>query len=213
MTRLILVRHGQSVANIGNFYSGQLDVRLSEFGSLQAAATAKYIAENYSVDQIYSSDLIRALETAQPLAGILGKEIISSENLREVHAGLWEGLPFDEIHLKFPEEFLALRNDIENASYPRGESIKELGARMCRKLDAITKRHEGQTIAVFSHAAALRAVLSFLAIGNFGGSFDQFRIPNASISMVTKEKEIYQVEAVGMDAHLADLNQQMPISP
>ena len=84
MTRVLLIRHGESAANGKGFFAGHLDVPLSERGEKQAELTGAFIAENYSVEAVYSSDLERAYDTAKPLAKFTGKEI---ENWK-----LWENI-------------------------------------------------------------------------------------------------------------------------
>lgn len=68
MTKLIFLRHGESEYNRIKKYAGQLDVPLSEVGKQQAIIAGSYIAKNYKIDEIYSSNLSRAIETAQPIA-------------------------------------------------------------------------------------------------------------------------------------------------
>ena len=86
MTTLLLIRHGESEANRNRVFGGQINPDLQERGVMQAKLTAKFIAENYKVDKIYSSDLKRAYRTAQPLSYILNMEIKAEKRLREIYA-------------------------------------------------------------------------------------------------------------------------------
>ena len=102
MTRILLVRHGESAANGKGFFAGHLDIDLSELGYRQAESTANYIAEKYNVDAVYSSDLMRASHTAEVIAKKIGISIQTNENLREIFAGDWQGLTFDELQKIMP---------------------------------------------------------------------------------------------------------------
>ena len=105
MTRLIITRHGQSIANAQLRFAGHSDFDLSETGHTQAALVAKYLCENLHIDAIYSSDLLRAYNTALPTARALGMDIIPSTALREIFAGEWEGHTTDEIAAYYAEDF------------------------------------------------------------------------------------------------------------
>ena len=85
MTKLIFLRHGESEYNRIKKYAGQLDVPLSEVGKQQAIIAGSYIAKNYKIDEIYSSNLSRAIETAQPIANAIHID----KRLSELDSGVW----------------------------------------------------------------------------------------------------------------------------
>lgn len=89
MTKLIFLRHGESEYNRIKKYAGQLDVPLSEVGKQQAIIAGSYIAKNYKIDEIYSSNLSRAIETAQPIANALKLPIHIDKRLSELDSGVW----------------------------------------------------------------------------------------------------------------------------
>ena len=97
MTRLIITRHGQSIANAECRFAGHSDFDLSPIGHTQAALAAEYISKTFKIDCIYSSDLLRAYNTALPTAKALGLEVIKTQELREIYVGKWEGHTTDEI--------------------------------------------------------------------------------------------------------------------
>src|ERR671920_988022 len=94
-TRVLLVRHGQSQGNAERRFGGHSPTPLSELGRRQAEATANALAAE-GVTAIYSSDLLRAIQTAEPLARATGLEIRQTAALRERSVGLMEGLTFEE---------------------------------------------------------------------------------------------------------------------
>ena len=101
--RLILVRHGQTEWNAGGRYQGQSNVALSDTGRKQA----RFLAERFPVrqlDAIYTSDLDRAKETAECVGKRLGLTVCPEKAFRELSFGDWEGLTYQEISSRWPEE-------------------------------------------------------------------------------------------------------------
>ena len=97
MTRLILIRHGFSMANAEDRFAGYSDFPLSDIGHEQARLAAEYLFANEKIDKIYASDLLRAYHTAPPTAEKFGLPVIKEPRLREIYAGRWEGMKFEEI--------------------------------------------------------------------------------------------------------------------
>ena len=95
-TTLIMIRHGQSITNLTKVFTGQLDTDLTELGKLQAELAAKALKGTH-IDKMYSSDLKRTVETALPTAKDHELNIIPDPRLREIYAGVWEGLDFEAI--------------------------------------------------------------------------------------------------------------------
>lgn len=148
MTKLLLIRHGESEANNNGFFAGQYDAPLMPKGIEQAEKTAKYIVERYAPTKIYASDLKRAYCTAVPISKLIGVDIITNQGIREIYAGKWQQMSFDELEKKFSDEYTVWLNDIGNACCNDGESVKELSERVMTTLTAIAEENHGETIAV-----------------------------------------------------------------
>ena len=103
MTKLILVRHGETEWNDSARFQGQTDIPLNARGRAQAAQVAQRLLRE-TIAAIYSSDLSRALDTAREIAREHNLAVNVSEQLREASFGSWEGLSFDEVRVKFPQE-------------------------------------------------------------------------------------------------------------
>ena len=153
-TRLYLIRHGQSAGNAEGRFGGHGPTPLSELGRKQAENTAKLLAKE-GIHAIYSSDLARAVETAEPLAQKLGLKINTSNAFRERHVGVLEGLTFDESKAQFPNDYYALVNRSVNHVISGGESYRQLLRRITSKLSEVLRDHQGQRIAVYSHTGAI----------------------------------------------------------
>ncbi|HWS52522.1 MAG TPA: histidine phosphatase family protein [Pyrinomonadaceae bacterium] len=153
-TRIILVRHGQSQGNAEQRFGGHSPTPLSDLGRAQAEATARALGGE-GVAAIYSSDLLRAVQTAEPLARRTGLEIVRADAFRERSVGRMEGLTFEDAARRFPDEYAALlRRDFEHV-LPGGESYRQLLDRAARELDAAVARHRGSAVAVFSHTGTI----------------------------------------------------------
>ena len=153
-THLYLVRHGQSAGNAEGRFGGHGTTPLSELGRKQADLTAKALAKE-RVQVIYSSDLQRAVETAEPLAKLLKIDIHTSQAFRERHVGVLEGLTFDESKERHPKDYYALVNRSVNHVISGGESYRQLLRRITEKLHHILHEHQGQRIAIYTHTGAI----------------------------------------------------------
>ena len=153
-THVLLIRHGQSEGNAERRFGGHTATPLSPRGRKQAQATAQALKDD-SLTAIYSSDLARAVETARPLATLIGLPINTTEAFRERSVGVMEGLTFEDAAQRHPDEYAALlRRDFEHV-LSGGESYRQLLDRARNKLDEVIERHKGGRIAVFSHTGTI----------------------------------------------------------
>lgn len=153
-TRILLVRHGQSLGNAERRFGGHSPTPLSELGRAQAEATGRALAAE-GVTAIYSSDLLRAVETAGPLARETGLAVNQCPALRERHVGRLEGLTFEKAAELFPEEYGALiRRDFDRV-LPGGESYRQMLDRAASELDRVVELNRGGTLALFSHTGTI----------------------------------------------------------
>ncbi len=154
MTRLFLVRHGQSAGNAEGRFGGHSATPLSELGKKQAEITAKALARE-RISAIYSSDLHRAVETAEPLAKILDLPIIKTSAFRERKVGVLEGKTFDESRAEHPNDYYALVNRNIHHVITDGESYRQLLKRATFALHEVLRTHADENVVVFSHTGAI----------------------------------------------------------
>lgn len=156
-TKVIIIRHGQSIANAKRVYLGHTDWDLTDEGKRQARVAAEYLKDE-KIGAIYSSDLVRAYNTALPHARLRGMDIVRSEKLREIYLGEWECMPLDEMCRLYPVEFsIGWRQNFGTCKVPGGESVPEAGARFYNEVCRIAKIHPGKTVLIASHAAVIRS--------------------------------------------------------
>lgn len=154
VTRLYLIRHGQSAGNAEGRFGGHSATPLSDLGVGQAAVTAEALARE-KIDAIYSSDLLRAVQTATPLSDIINIPIIKTSAFRERNVGVLEGLTFEESKIHHPSDYYALVSRNINHVITKGESYRQLLKRVNHELRRIIDNHAGERIAVFSHTGTI----------------------------------------------------------
>jgi alpha-ribazole phosphatase len=157
MTILLLIRHGQTDWNLQGRYTGQSDIPLNRTGHDQACATAAEL-ERKPPDVIYSSDLLRARETAQRIAQACQLPVHTDARLREIHQGVWEGLHFDEIKSRFAEQFAHRQADPLSVAAPGGETVGQVRERVLAAVRDIVQKHPHGRVAIVAHGLALALI-------------------------------------------------------
>ena len=157
MTRLVLIRHGETDWNREGRYQGHTDVPLNARGRAQAEELAESL-RGHKLDAIYTSDLQRARQTAEILAAATGAPMIVDRRLREIDLGKWEGQLFTDIRESHADLLARRRVDPMDTPSPGGEGIRQVMARVVPLIDEIVRRHPDGRVALMSHGAALAAI-------------------------------------------------------
>ena len=162
-TRLLLLRHGQSPLSVERRYSGRGNPELTRDGLEQAAAAAtalaaRHVGSNGNIRAVISSPLMRARQTAEPVAGVLGLPVGVDERLTETDFGAWEGLTFSEAAAQDPDVHRAWLGD-SSVSPPDGESFDVVAHRVDAALGDLLRRFPGQTVVVVSHVTPIKLIL------------------------------------------------------
>ena len=158
MLRIFLIRHGETEWNRQNRLQGNSDINLSPEGLHQASMLAEH-APFQHVDAIYSSDLTRALATANILAEKFDLTVKTMPALRETNFGDWEGRFISELAAESPKAFGKFFTDPERCHPPHGETFLECQARLLIGIREIIANHENQNVIAVSHGAAIRLIL------------------------------------------------------
>ncbi len=155
-TKIILQRHGQSVANLNHIYAGHSDFELSSLGREQARISAEFLRSE-RIDAVYSSSLSRAVQTAAPHAEMRGLEVRALDALREINLGDWDGGERDELLRVYPYEALYIwQNFFGLFRAPNGESAPDAAERFYKEVLRIARDNPGKTVLIAAHAAVIR---------------------------------------------------------
>lgn len=204
ITRLILVRHGETDWNRTRTIQGQHDIPLNETGLAQAQAVARRLASE-SIGAIYSSDLARARETARAVAEVHRLAVIDEPGLRERHWGRFQGYRFDEIEQLAPEAHARML--VRDPAYELdggGESITVLVARVRETLDRLARAHAGVTIVAVAHGGVLDAAWR-IATGLALDAPRAFALPNAALNVLEASASGWTVREWAVTGHLDGL--------
>jgi alpha-ribazole phosphatase len=181
-TRVVLVRHASTDEAMRGRCYGRLDVPLSPVGERQAAALAGAL-DGLHLAAVYASPLVRARETARPLAAALGLEPVVVEALRELDFGDVEGMGFDEIEAARPELFRAWMDEPARVRFPGGERLADLRSRVLPALASIRAAHERDAVAVVAHGGVVRVALGE-ALGIADGALFRLDLVEGGVSVV-----------------------------
>ncbi len=149
----------------------------------------------------YSSDLKRALETAQVIAAATGGKPSPTTGLREIYLGDWEGMNTDELAQRFPEAWARWTEEPSWDVVPGGEGAVAFESRVVAEIDSILARHEQGDVLVVTHGGVIQVALHRV-VGRPNHGLFPFRIENASISVIEKRNGRYVVSGVNDTSHL-----------
>ena len=203
-TKIIMIRHGQSVGNFERRFLGHTDLDITEIGYKQADRVCEFL-KNEHIDVIYSSDLQRAVHTVEPLAKVKNLQIVKDKGLREIFAGDWENVEVDRLYSEFGDDFHFWKNDIGNARCTNGESVLELKERIFKRITEIAKENSGKTVCIGTHATPIRVTRA--AVENVSKD-DMKNIPwanNASITRLDYNDGKFTLVSYGYDEFLGEL--------
>ena len=211
-TKILIVRHGQSVGNLTRRFLGRTDLDLTETGREQARLTGEFL-KNECIDRAYSSPLRRAVDTCREIAAFhKGLEIGAEPRVAEIYAGKWENMPFSEIEEKYGDDFRIWKEDIGNAVCTGGESLKSVYKRVSAALEDIVRKNAGKTVLLTSHGAAIRSMTTFIA----GLPVERMKeidwASNASVTFAYHDENGFHLEKSGYDEHIGDLRSSLPKS-
>ena len=177
---LILVRHGETDWNRTGRCQGISDVVLNDNGRKQAIELGLCL-KGEKISAVYSSDLARAISTAEEIARHHGLTVEIDGDLREMDQGDFEGLLFTEIRERYADIMMQWRDNPEALRIPSGESLAEVRERALRAFERLCERHDGETVVAVSHNLTITTLLcEFTGVGLSG--FRSFGIQAASRS-------------------------------
>jgi ribonuclease H / adenosylcobalamin/alpha-ribazole phosphatase len=163
-TTLVLVRHGVTDHTTGRRFSGGLagaDPGLSEEGREQVRSVGHWLAPTADrIDAVVTSPVRRTRETAEILGAMLGREVAEEPGFAEMEFGAWDGLTFDEVTERHPEDLEAWLGSVDVVPGGTGESLRAVEERVLAARDRCLAEHVGRTVVVVSHVTPIKTMLA-----------------------------------------------------
>ena len=202
VTRICLVRHGETEWNAERRIQGQTDIGLNAIGKQQAEAAGRWLSSK-KIDVLYSSDLQRAWVTAEAIGRAVGLRPMATPEMRERRYGVFEGLTYAEAQQRFPEGYAAFEGRNADYNFENGESLLEMFERVTTRLQLIADAHPGQTVVIVLHGGVLDIINRFVRRNSLEVSRD-FLIPNAGLNWISTVDGQWTLDSWGETNHLAD---------
>jgi broad specificity phosphatase PhoE len=182
--RVFLIRHGQTAWNTQSRLQGHTDVPLDAVGREQALLVAQRFA-GANVAAVYVSDLIRAIETARPIAHAVDAPLIERSDLREASFGDWEGLTREDLIQHHADSYEAYKQDPLNFTPPGGERISVMIDRVLGAYREISDAHDASDVLIVTSGGPLKGIALNLLEGT-SATFHRLRTDNGAVSLVER---------------------------
>jgi 2,3-bisphosphoglycerate-dependent phosphoglycerate mutase len=202
MTELVFIRHGETDWNRQQRFQGQLDVPLNNTGHAQAQRLAQRLAATQERGTLFSSDLVRAQQTAAPLAAVWGVRPLLLPGLREQGFGVLEGLDAASAQREQPALWRGWLEQEADFAAPGGESQRQFYGRVLSAVQALVAQHSGRLFVV-THGGVLD-MLWRSANGLSLSGLRQCAIPNTGINRLRWVDGAVHIELWADDAHLSN---------
>ena len=200
-TQICMVRHGETAWNNERRIQGHIDIELAVSGMQQARAAGRYF-RGKPVKALYSSDLLRARQTAECIGMSLGLTPMLVAEFRERRYGSFEGLTYADARSSYPDEYAAFEQRDPVRPLPGGgESLRDFHSRVTARLQQLAQAHAGETIVVVTHGGVLDIVNRFVR-GNPLDIPRDFQIPNAGVNWLELRGDQWSLISWGETDHL-----------
>ena len=182
MTKVYLVRHGQTEWNKKLTFRGRIDVPLNEAGHREARAISDALKDK-NIEAIYTSPLRRSIETAQPFAKFCRLKIVAVQGLIDISYGDWEGLTFNEVKKRYSDQYDKWEKRPDLIRFPHGETLDEAKERSFRAFKNIVKKNPGKSILIVPHRVINKVLLCAL-LGLSNSHFWEIKQDTGCINLI-----------------------------
>jgi broad specificity phosphatase PhoE len=161
MTRIILVRHGQTPWNKDKIFRGSRDIPLNDTGREEARLAGEWL-KGETIHAAYCSPLSRARDTGEAIARHHGLAVADLPGLTDLKYGDWEGLPLTEVKVKHADLYRRWETAPHTVRFPNGETLDEVKVRALDAVAAVVQRHPEQTVLLAAHRAVNKVLIAAL---------------------------------------------------
>jgi len=201
-TEIFLIRHGETIWNTKKLIQGQLDSPLTDSGIHQSNLLSQRM-KKINPDIIYTSDLKRAVDTANIINQHIEKDIVEISGIRERHWGVFQGANWPKIKKFFPTQYKYYRNDSKNYMIPNGESYNQVTKRTMDSIVDIIENHKNQKIVIVTHGGIISPLIRALLCIPYE-THRKFMISNTSITKLVYNDFGFSIAYLGDIAHLEE---------
>jgi len=183
MTKVYLVRHGQTAWNLEEVFRGRADIPLDETGKNEVHLAGEALKDE-TLHAIYSSPLSRSMETAENIAKFQNIPVTPFDSIVDISYGEWEGKSLKEVQDKFPDLYALWLEEPHKVSFPAGESLDEVRSRAMEAVENLVAKHKNENIALVAHRVPNKVICCAL-LGIDNSNFWRIQQDTASTNLFT----------------------------
>ena len=206
MSKVYLVRHGQTAWNVGEIFRGRADIPLDEIGR-QEVHLAGEALKNEILHAVYSSPLSRSMETAENIAKFHSLSVTPLDAIIDISYGEWEGSGNQEIKNKYPELYALWVNEPHKVQFPGGESLDEVRSRTIEALDELTAKHKDENFVLVAHRVPNKVICCSL-LGLDNSHFWRIQQDTASTNLFTYRNGQWIISFLNDTSYLRSLGKE-----
>lgn len=203
MTKVYLVRHGQTEWNKKLTFRGRIDIPLNEIGHREAEAISEALKDK-NIEVIYTSPLTRSIETAKPIAKLFHLEIVPIQGLVDISYGDWEGLTFNEVKKRYSDQYKKWEKRPDLVRFPNGETLNEVRDRSFRAFKNIVKENPGKSILIIPHRV-INKVLLCAILGLSNSHFWEIKQDTGCVNLIEYSNDRFVLSMMNDTCHLKGL--------
>lgn len=205
MGKIYITRHGETEWNTVKRMQGQDNSPLTELGRKQAEWLYNRLKET-RIDIIYSSSLVRALDTAYILKGERDIKVIPTDALKEIYLGSWQGCLADEVEKNYPEQHRYFWYEPELYVPIDGETFEDLISRVSFWFQDILEKHANEDILIVSHAIVLKALINYVNNGDIKTLWNGPHFKPTSLTILEHNYNQFKIELLADITHYEEVN-------
>jgi broad specificity phosphatase PhoE len=200
MTKVYLVRHGQTAWNLEEVFRGRMDIPLDDTGK-QEVHLAGEALKDQTIHAIYSSPLSRSMETAENIAKFQNIPVTPLEAIIDISYGDWEGVSLDDVRKKYPDLYTLWLREPHKVTFPNGESLEQVRTRAMAAINQLIEKHQNETIALVAHRVPNKVICcSMLGIEN--KNFWRIQQDTASTNLFTHKDDQWIISFLNDTSYL-----------
>ena len=203
MTRVYVIRHGQTAWNLEEVFRGRADIPLDETGKKEVHLAGEALI-NETIHAIYSSPLSRSMETAENIAKFQNVDVAPLHEIIDISYGDWEGKPLAEVQGKFPDLYGRWLKEPHNIRFPNGETLEEVGSRAMEAVNRLVTKHKDENIALVAHRVPNKVICCAL-IGIDYSNFWRIQQDTASTNLFVFKDDQWIVSFLNDTSYLKGL--------